>query len=208
MVIIDIDGAGVGGRKLHRLCDNGVEHGFGVERRVDRVADLAKRAQFGDRLGKFLRSLLDLLFQVSVGFPEFSSHVVELVGEFLQFVAGLDGNALGQVTAADAGGAKPQRTDRPHHSVGEKHARQKRQAQAREQQQTRTLDRGKERLIGLARWQLHEYDPAERGDMGICGQHLAAVDVFGLLDKFLFIGPCRPRRPHLGQLRHIGVTQH
>ena len=41
----DVDRARIGAGELHRLGDDGRQHGFEIERRVDRLADLAKRLQ-------------------------------------------------------------------------------------------------------------------------------------------------------------------
>ena len=95
-----------------------------IERRVDRLRDLAERAQLGDRLRQFAGALLDLLFQVGVGFLEPSAHVVELVGEAFQFVAGLDRDALREIAAADPRRAGAQRLDRHHHAARQEHAGQ------------------------------------------------------------------------------------
>ena len=61
-----VDHAGLGAGKLRRLGDNGVEHGLQVERGVDRLGDLAERAQFLDRLRELARARLHLVEQPHV----------------------------------------------------------------------------------------------------------------------------------------------
>src|SRR5262249_49245708 len=58
-----------------------------------------------------------------------------------KFVAGLDGDARSEVAAADAGGARPHRLDRHHHTPREEEARQEGEPKARQQQRGRTPDR-------------------------------------------------------------------
>ena len=58
-----VDRAGLGPRELGRLCDDGGQHGLQVDRRVDRLGDVAERAQLLDRLRQLGRPLLDLLLE-------------------------------------------------------------------------------------------------------------------------------------------------
>ena len=44
------DRAGFGAGELHSLGDNGRKHGLQIERGIDRLADLAERAQLLDQL--------------------------------------------------------------------------------------------------------------------------------------------------------------
>src|SRR4029077_6255838 len=71
--------------------------------------------------GKLLRALFDLALEVGVGFLQPAGHVVELVGERFDLVAGLDGDARSEVAAAEPRGAGAQRVDRHHHAPGEEH---------------------------------------------------------------------------------------
>ena len=65
-----------------------------------------------------MRALLHLLFQPGVGVLQPAGHIVELVGQRLEFVAGLDSDSLGQIAAADARGPRLQRLDRSDHAAG------------------------------------------------------------------------------------------
>ena len=58
-----VDRAGLGPRELGRLCNDGGQHGLQVDRRVDRLGDVAERAQFLDRLRQLGGPLIDLLLE-------------------------------------------------------------------------------------------------------------------------------------------------
>jgi hypothetical protein len=58
---------------------------------------------------QLLGALFDLPLQVGMGLLQAAGHVVELVGKRLDLVAGLDGDALAEVAAAEARGAGTQR---------------------------------------------------------------------------------------------------
>ena len=73
---------------------------------------------------------LDLLLEVRVGFLQAARHVVELIGEPFELVAGLDRDALAEVAAADALRHRPQHLDRDHHAAGEKEPGEKGEHQA------------------------------------------------------------------------------
>ena len=100
-LIEHVDGAGFGVGELDGLGDDGRKHLLEVERRVDRLRDLAERAQLADRLRQLAGALLDLVLQVGVGFLQPRAHVVELIGKAFELVAGLDRDALAKVAAAD-----------------------------------------------------------------------------------------------------------
>ena len=110
LLIVDVDGAGIRVGELNGLGDDRGEHGFQLERRIDGLADLAQ--------GRELTGAeLHPVFEVGVGFLQPARHVVELIGKRFQLVAGLDRDALGEIAAADAGGAGAQRLDRDDHSA-------------------------------------------------------------------------------------------
>ena len=72
-----------------------------------------------------------------------------MVGECFQLVAGLDRDALGQIAAADAGGARAQRLDGNDHSARQEQPGKQRERKRRQQQYPRALDRGVERRISF-----------------------------------------------------------
>ena len=204
-----VDRARLGARELRRLGDDRVQHGLQVERRVDRLADLAERAQLLDRLRQRASAVLDLLLEVRIGLFQLAGHVVELVGEAFELVAGLDRDALAEIAAADARRARLQGLDRHHHPAGQENAGEDRQRQAQQQQQARALDRLDQRRIGLLARQLDEHQPAGRRDRRVGGQHVAAADILRLLQGLLRdTGGGRARHLHLREPRHVGVAQH
>ena len=137
-LVEDEDGAGIGAGQLDGLGDDRVEHRLQVERGVHRLADLAERAQLLDRLRELAGAQLDLALEAGIGFLQPVRHVVELVGEPLELVAGLDRDALAEIAAADALGAGAQHLDRHHHAAGEEEAGEKGQHQPAEHDQRRT----------------------------------------------------------------------
>ena len=56
-LVEDVDRAGVGVGELHRLGDDGGEHGLQIERRVHRLRHFAERAQLADRAAKLIGAL-------------------------------------------------------------------------------------------------------------------------------------------------------
>ena len=143
------DGAGIGRRQLDGLGDDGVEHRLQVEGGVYRLADLAERAQLLDRLRELAGAQLHLALEARVGFPKSVRHVVELVSEPLELVAGLDRDALAEVTTADALGTGPQHLDRNDHAAGEKEPGEKGERQPTEHNQAGAFDGVVKRGIGL-----------------------------------------------------------
>ena len=126
--IDDIDGSRLSARQVHGLGDDGRQDCSEIERGVHCLRHFAKRPQFPHRLRKLttarfqlVRALFNLLFEARIGFLQLPRHGVELVGERFELVAGLDGDALAEVAAAEPCGTCPQRLDRADHAAGEKH---------------------------------------------------------------------------------------
>ena len=65
-IVEDIDRAGLGAGKLHRLGDDGGEHGLKIERRVHRLGHFAERAQLIDRAAKFIGALAQFVQQSNI----------------------------------------------------------------------------------------------------------------------------------------------
>ena len=101
----DVDGAAAGIGERAGVRQDARKHGLELERGIDRPADLAERLELADRARQLLGPLLDLAFEVGVGFLELPGHEIELLGERLQLVAGLDIDAALKIAPADAGGA-------------------------------------------------------------------------------------------------------
>jgi hypothetical protein len=99
-------------------------------------------------------ALLNLLFQAGMRLLQLACHGIELMGEGLELVPGLDGNALGEITAAQAGGAAPQGLDRADHSASKEHPGEDGKTQRSQKHEPQTLQRRVERRIGLLGRQL------------------------------------------------------
>jgi len=65
-VVEHIDRTGFGAGELHRLGDNGREHGFKIECRIDRLAHFAERAQLSDRATKLIGALVKFVEQTGI----------------------------------------------------------------------------------------------------------------------------------------------
>ena len=100
-----------------------------------------RRGLLFERFGQLRRALLDLVLQVRIGFLQPRAHVVELVGEPFQLVAGLDVDALGEIAAADALGAGAQGLDRADHAPGQENSGQHREDRRRQQHDGKPLQR-------------------------------------------------------------------
>ena len=77
-IVEDIDRASLGAGELHRLGDDGGEHGLEIERRVHRLRHFAERAQFADRAAKLIGALAQFVQQ-----PRVLDRDDRLVGEVL-----------------------------------------------------------------------------------------------------------------------------
>src|SRR5215475_15656217 len=82
-----------------------------------------------------MRPQFDFLLQVGVGVLQSTRHVVELIGERLQLVAGFDRDALREIAAADPGSAGPQGLDRHNHPSREEYARESREEKRADEDQ-------------------------------------------------------------------------
>ena len=66
LLVEHVDRTGLGAGELHRLGDDGREHGFEVERRVHRLRYFAERAQLADRAAELVGALAQLVEQPRV----------------------------------------------------------------------------------------------------------------------------------------------
>ena len=102
-----------------------------VERRIDRLADLAERAQLLDRLRELAGAQLDLLLQVGIGFLQPAAMSLNWSASPSSSSPVLIEMRWLEIAAADARGAGAQRLDRHHHAAGEEQPGEKRQHQRR-----------------------------------------------------------------------------
>ena len=66
LLVEHVDRAGIGARELHGALHDRGQHVFEVERRIDRLRDLAERPQFADRAGKLVGARAQLVEQAHV----------------------------------------------------------------------------------------------------------------------------------------------
>ena len=122
------------------------------------------------------------------------AHVVELLGQALEFVARLDLDALVELASADALGALLQCMDRPHQRAREEEALGGRQQQAAHQQQHQPHDGLVQRRQRLGARRLDEHRPVERRNARVGREHLRAGQVVRV-DMAGAVGPRRARPP-------------
>ena len=63
LLVEHVDRTGLGAGELHRLGDDGREHGFEVERRIHRLRYFTERAQLADRSAELVGALAQLVEQ-------------------------------------------------------------------------------------------------------------------------------------------------
>ena len=195
---------------IGRARQNGLEHRLQfTRRRADDLQHFGGRGLVLQRFAQFSGPLFNLVLQIRIGFLQARAHVVELVGEAFQFVAGPNRNALGEIAAADALGSRAQGLDRTDHAAGQEDPRQHREDRRRRQHDGEALQGEVQRGVGLLHRQFDEHGPAERLNRRGSRQHLLALDVPGALQRFeVGLGASGLRRLHLQQFRHVGIAQH
>ncbi len=157
--------------QTHRLVEHRVEHRGEVARRaIDDLQYLGGRGLLVERLFQFGGAVLDLFFEVGVGFLEVRGHAVEVAGEVFELVAGLDVDVAVEFAGADPRGARLQLADRHGHAAGEKQRSQCRQDKGEGEQRGGAQCRAVERRQGFAQRQFDKDGPAERRDCGVRGQ--------------------------------------
>ena len=169
-----------------------VENRLDVGRRArDDAQDLGGGRLLLERFGQLARALVDLALEAGVRLLELRGHLVELVAQRLQLVAGPDVDPLVELARADPRGADLQRLDGRDHAPDEQQARPDRQQYAQHQQDDRALDRvveGRQRLVERL---LHEHRPPQGRDRGVGGHHAPVLEV--ARDRDL-LAPLRGRR--------------
>ena len=130
-----------------------------------------------------------------------------MLGEQLQFVAGLDRQPVVQLAAANALRTCLHGADRHHHAPRQQRAGAARDQQAQHQQGQRAQAGVDDRLLGLRGRHLDEHQPAECRNVGMCRQdrHAGAV---GGIRRLAVVARHLQRGFDLGQLFHVGAAQH
>ena len=137
-----------------------------IERRADRLADLAQGADLLQSAAELARARLDLLLEARVRLLELRGRPVELVAERLQLVTGPDLDAVTQIPRADPRRPRLQCPDRRDHAPGQEHARQNREHEAENEEDGAADDRGLKGRERLAERLLDEHEPPERSRSG------------------------------------------
>ena len=152
-------------------------------RAADDLQHFGRRGLLLEGFAQLGRPLLYLLLQIRIGFLQPRAHVVELVGETFQFIAGLDGNTLLEIAAADARSAGAQSPDRHDHAPRQKHSGEHREDQSAQEDHSEALQGLVERRVGFLDRKLHKHGPAERRDRRGRGQDLLALDILCALQQ-------------------------
>ena len=211
--IIAVNQHRVGVGDFERARRDRRQHGVEIERGSHRAADLLEHFELVDRAREVAGACLDLGFKADIRLLQLARHAVELVGQFLQLVGGMDVDALAEIAGAEPPRAGAQCRDRNQHA-----ARQQRAGEDRDQKPERDQKCYPPQLIADRRQRqrgrlLVEHQPAEfRNGVG-CGQHRLAAGVgAGSLRLAVRLDQCGDLRQrghipgHLGALG--GARQH
>ena len=118
--IIRAKHTGVGVGECYGVTSDGAEHRLKLQGGVNRAADVAQRLQLADRALELQGALLDLAFEVGVGLLELAGHLVEVLGERLELVSGVDLDPAREIAPPDPSRPVLQRPDRPRETANVK----------------------------------------------------------------------------------------
>ena len=154
------------------------------------------------------RALLHLAFERRIGTLQLGRHVVQLVSQRFELVSRLDIDAMIECACADARRSSGQGANGNHHQARQKERREQRQNEPAQQNDNGTQDGRIERRVGFVLGKLYQHEPVERRSRRVCRQHAVASPVPRNL-CLLEAGRSRLRacRPHLGELREVGIAQ-
>ena len=180
---------------------------------MQRLAQIVARGRQETRFGEIgqlelLRAFLDLALERGMPTLQLGRHAVELVAQRLKLIAGLDRDTLIEIATSDPRRAIAQGPDRYHHSARQEGASQNREAKRSDHQHAGTQDRGIDRPIGFNNRQLHEHQPAKRGNGRVDRQDPLTLEVVDIFLRRRRHRAGAARRPDLGKVRQIGVAQH
>src|SRR5262245_27710517 len=121
-----------------------------MQRLAQIMACGCKEAGFG-HVGQleFVCALLDPPLERRIGSLELRSHVVELLAQDLEFVAGLDGDTLAQITTPNSRCASLERFNRADHPTRKQEASDDGKPKRGKEQCAGTVDRSINRCVGL-----------------------------------------------------------
>ena len=125
-------------------------------------------------------------------------HAVELAGKLLEFVGGVDLDAMSEIAGAEASRAVAQRPHRNQHPPRQQHAGQDRHRKAKRDQQCNAQQQVVDRRQRLAQRLLEDHEPAKLRNRSGVAQHRMAVDVGAGFKR------CATRLQQRGDLRQRG----
>ena len=208
LAVIEPDQNAPAVQQPERTLGNGVEDRLHVGRRTrDDLEDLCRRGLLLQRFAQLGGAVLDPLLQRLVRLLQRPRRPVELVGQRLQLVAGVDRDAMTEIAAADALSAGLHGADRHQHAAREQRGRRTRDQEAERQQgevAQAAVDHG---LEHLAARQFDEHDPLQRRDLGVGGKDIVAGKIARLF-HLLRRGLGSTGLGDLGQPVHVGAAQH
>ena len=109
-----------------------------------------------------------------IGFLQLPGHAVEVVGEFLDLVGGLDLDAMAEIAGLELPGPRLQCADRHHHLARQQEPGEHREQDARRHQPSGAVEKIVDRLERRARQLLGEDVPVQPVDAGRSGEDRAA----------------------------------
>ena len=119
--IVGVDRPGIGPGDLDGAGDDSRQHRIEVERGRDGAPDLLEPLELAHGLGEIAGAFFHLVLQARIGFLELGGHPVELVGEVLDLVLGVDLDAVVELAGGEPPGAGLQLVDRHHHVSRQEH---------------------------------------------------------------------------------------
>ena len=99
--IVAVDQHRIGVGDFERARRHRRQHRVEIERGSHRAADLLEHLELVDRAREIAGARLDLGFKADIRLLQLAGHAVELVGQFLQLVGGVDVDALAEIAGAE-----------------------------------------------------------------------------------------------------------
>ena len=157
------------------MRDNLVEHILHIQRRINRLREFAQHLQLAHRTIQFLGARLDFLFEAMLRLRQLRSREIDLLGQQLQFITGLDIDTMIQLATPDARRSVLQQPDRRHHALSQQRRQYARQRQPQHQYHRATQQTGAELLMQLRQRTLHKDQPPQRRRHRVRDQRFTAI---------------------------------
>ena len=140
---------------------DGLQNFLQIKRRVHSLNCVAERADFVQRLLERLRPLRHLLLKSRMRFLKTRRHPVEIFGQFLKFVAGVQMQSGVKIARFKRAAPRRRDLDGFHHTPSEPHGRAHRQETHGEQYAGGTAERDERRSISLRQRPFDENGPSD-----------------------------------------------